>query len=121
MMWNGGFLCSHCRGIGRHLELICDTLSYFTFLQSHQCTSRLVRVFLGTLWSSVKHIKAPYVFDWEHGLLCTQCRESGLISQQGGSLMVFFELRREPGVHYRVTAGMAIENSSFISDIWTPH
>ena len=23
-------------------------------------------VVLGTLWSSVKHIEAPYVFDWEH-------------------------------------------------------
>ena len=25
-------------------------------------------VFLGTLWCSVKHIEAPYVFDWEHGI-----------------------------------------------------
>ena len=25
-------------------------------------------VVLGTLWSSVKHIEAPYVFDWEHGI-----------------------------------------------------
>ena len=24
--------------------------------------------FLGTLWSSVKQIKAPYVFDWKHGI-----------------------------------------------------
>ena len=24
--------------------------------------------FLGTLWCSVKHIEAPYVFDWEHGI-----------------------------------------------------
>ena len=23
-------------------------------------------VVLGTLWFSIKHIEAPYVFDWEH-------------------------------------------------------
>ena len=33
----------------------------------HQCPSRLVTVFLGTLWSSIKQIKAPCVFDAEHG------------------------------------------------------
>ena len=22
----------------------------------------------GTLWCSLKHIEAPYVFDWEHGV-----------------------------------------------------
>ena len=27
-----------------------------------------VTVFLGTLWSSIKQIEAPYVFDWEHGI-----------------------------------------------------
>ena len=25
-------------------------------------------VVLGTLWFSIKHIEAPYVFDWEHGI-----------------------------------------------------
>ena len=25
-------------------------------------------VVLGTVWCSVKHIEAPYVFDWEHGI-----------------------------------------------------
>ena len=25
-------------------------------------------VFLGTLCCSIKHIEAPYVFDWEHGI-----------------------------------------------------
>ena len=25
-------------------------------------------VVLGTLWGSIKHIEAPYVFDWEHGI-----------------------------------------------------
>ena len=34
--------------------------------------------------------------------------------------MVFLELRREPGVHSRVSAGVAINNFCFFSDIRTP-
>ena len=45
-------------------------------------------------------------------LLWKQCRESGLISQGGESLMGFLELRQEPGVYSRVTEGMSIRNSS---------
>ena len=40
----------------------------FCIPEVHQCSSRFVTVFLGTLWSSVKKIKAPYVFDWEYGI-----------------------------------------------------
>ena len=47
-------------------------------------------------------------------------RQSGLILQQGGSLMGFFDLRQEPGIHSRVTAGMAIRTSSFFSKDRTP-
>ena len=25
-------------------------------------------MFFGTLWSSIKHIEATYVFDWEYGI-----------------------------------------------------
>ena len=25
-------------------------------------------MFLGILWSSIKEIEVPYVFDWEHGI-----------------------------------------------------
>ena len=34
----------------------------------HQCSSRFVTVFLGTLWCSIKKIEAPYVFDCEYGI-----------------------------------------------------
>ena len=34
----------------------------------HQCSSRFVSVFLGTLWCSIKKIQAPYGFDWENGI-----------------------------------------------------
>ena len=42
----------------------------------HQCSSRLLTVLLGTLWSSIKQIEAPYVFG-KAQLLWTQCRGIG--------------------------------------------
>ena len=40
----------------------------FCIPEVHQCSSRSVTVFLGTLWCSIKKIEAPYVFDWEYGI-----------------------------------------------------
>ena len=40
----------------------------FCIPEVHQCSSRLVTVFLGTLWCSIKIIEAPYMFDWEYGI-----------------------------------------------------
>ena len=40
----------------------------FCIPELHQCSSRFVTVFLGTLWCSIKKIEAPYVFDWEKGI-----------------------------------------------------
>ena len=50
-----------------HLELIWVTPIYFAFLRLHQCSSLVVTVFLGILFSSIREIEVPYVFDWEHG------------------------------------------------------
>ena len=44
-----------------YTELFCIT-------EVHQCSSRFVTVFLGTLWCSIKKIEAPYEFDWEYGI-----------------------------------------------------
>ena len=41
----------------------------FCIPELHQCSSRFVTVFLGTLWCSSKKIEAPYVFDWEYGIV----------------------------------------------------
>ena len=46
--------------------------------------------------------------------------EYGLISHRGGSLMVFLELRREPGLYSRVTAGMNLQRSCLFSEVRTP-
>ena len=40
----------------------------FCIRDVHQCSSRFVTVFLGTLWCSIKKIEALYVFDWENGI-----------------------------------------------------
>ena len=50
-----------------HLELIWGTPIYFAFLRLHQSPSLVVKVFLGILFSSIREIEVPYVFDWEHG------------------------------------------------------
>ena len=60
------------------------------------------------------------MFDWENAIaLDTITGESGLISQEGESLMGFLELRQEPGVYSRVTAGMPILNGSLFSEVRT--
>ena len=75
-------------------------------------------VLLGTLWSSIKQIEAPNVFDWENRN-CSACNagETGLISQGGESLMGFLELRQELGVYSRVTEGKPIRNSSLFIEV----
>ena len=40
----------------------------FCISEVHQCSSRFVTVFLGTLCCSIKKIVSPYVFDWEYGI-----------------------------------------------------
>ena len=76
-MGNRELLWSQCREIGLNLELIWATPRYFIFMQGHQCSSRLLRDFSGTLCSSIKQIKAPYLFGGNKELLCTQCRGIG--------------------------------------------
>ena len=46
-----------------------------------------------------------------------KARELGLISQGGEGLLGFIELRQEPGLYSRVTAGMSIRNSSLFIEV----
>ena len=46
--------------------------------------------------------------------------ESSLISMRGGCLMGFLELWQEPGVYSRVTAGMAVGNSTWFREVRIP-
>ena len=38
----------------------------FSIREVHQCLSRFVTVFLGSLWCSIKKIEAAYMFDCEN-------------------------------------------------------
>ena len=49
------------------------------------------------------------MFDWEHGVLCVHCRGIGPHLTANGKSHGFLELRQEPGVHSRVTAGWVFE------------
>ena len=46
----------------------------FCIREVHQCSSRFVTVFLGTLWCSIKKIEAPYVFNWEYDIALHEMR-----------------------------------------------
>ena len=85
-------------------------------------------VLLGTLSSSIKQIEAPYMFDWENAIAldtmqgnrASSRREgkvSWVFSSCGRNLGCILELRQEPGVYSRVTAGMSIRNSSLFIEV----
>ena len=40
----------------------------FCIPEVHQCSSRFVTAFVGTLWCSIKKTKVPYVFYFENGI-----------------------------------------------------
>ena len=79
-----------------------------------------MRDFWGTLCTSVKQIKAPYLFDFEQGITLHAMQGIGPHLSSSGTLMVFLELQREAGVCSRVTAGVDIKNFCFFSDVRTP-
>ena len=105
MMWNARWLWIQWWGNVLHLELIWGTPIYFAFLRWHQCSSLVVTVFLGILFSSIRQIEVPYVFDYEHGTpqhemqgnrasSCGEGEVSWDFSSCGRHLVFILELRR---------------------------
>ena len=105
MMWNAKWLWIQWWGNVLHLELIWDTPIYFAFLMWHQCSSLVVTVFLGILFSSIREIEVPYIFDWEYktpqhemqgnrALSCGEGEVSWVFSSCGKHLVYILELRR---------------------------
>ena len=104
MMWNARWLWIQWSGNVLHHELIWGTPIYFAFLSWHQCKSLVVTVFLGILFSSIREIEVPYVFDWEHGTTqqemhgnrsssCGEGEVSWVFSSCGRHLVYILELR----------------------------
>ena len=79
-----------------------------------------VTVVLGTLWFPSSTLRLLTCFIGNTELLCTHCRGFGPHLTPRGCLMGFLELRQEPGVYSRVTAGMAIRNCTLFSEVRTP-
>ena len=78
-------------------------------------------VFLGILWSCIKEIEAPYVFDWEHGipLHIVHWNPASSCGEVEVSLS-FLDSRPAPGVYSRGSAGMGIGNSGLFCEDRTP-
>ena len=104
-MWNARWLWTQWRGMVLHLVLIWGTPIYFAFLKWQQCSSLVVTVFLGILFSSIREIEVPYVFEWEHGTpqhemrwnrasSCGEGEVSLVFSSCGRHLVYILELRR---------------------------
>ena len=81
---------SDCKGIGPHLDLTWGTRSYFALLGRTQAPSRLVTVYLGTLWSSIKQVKAPYMFDGRHEIALHALQGNQASSRGEGEVSCFF-------------------------------
>ena len=124
MIWNVRWLWIQWRGNMLHLELIWGTPIYFEFPRWHQCSSLAVKVFLGILFSSIREIEVPYVFDWEHwppqhesqGNRTSSCCEgevSWVFSSCGRHLLYILELRRGWPFETRVCSAKSVLLSSF--------
>ena len=77
-------------------------------------------VFLGTLGSAIKEVKAPFLLDVEEELLCKHCSGIGPHLWIGESLMFFLKLQLKCGVYSRFTMDMALQDSCLFSDVRTP-
>ena len=78
-------------------------------------------MFLGIVWSSLKEVKPPFMFDVGHGI-ALEAMQGNRASSHGEweNLMVFLELHWEPGVSSRLTTRMFLKHSCFLSDVRTP-
>ena len=90
MMWIAGWLWSQCKGNWPHLNMILGTLSNFAFLGGHLCSSRLVIVLLGTPWSTIKQIEAPYMFDLENAIALDTMQGNRASSRRDGRVSWVF-------------------------------
>ena len=75
---------------------------------------------LGTLWSSIKQIEAPYVFDWENAM-ALHTMQGNLASSRGEGKS--HGISRVAVVTWGIFSsygGMSIRNWSMLSEVRTP-
>ena len=67
-MWIAGWLWSQCKGNWASSQFDFGYTEQFCIPGVTSVFFSSVTVLLGTLWRSIKQIKAPYVFDWENAI-----------------------------------------------------
>ena len=69
-----------------------------------------VTVLLGTLWSSIKQIEAPYVFDWENAIALDTMQGNRASSRRKGKVSwVFSSCGRNLGYILEIQRGCPFE------------
>ena len=82
----------------------------FCIPEVHQCSSRFVTVFLGTLWCSIMKIEAPYMFDWEYGIaLHAMQGNRALFPSEGDVSYDFWSCGGNLGTIHELQRGWPIE------------
>ena len=92
----------------------------FCIPELHQCSSRFVPMFLGTLCFSTKKIEAPYIFDWEYGIALHAMQGNRASFPSEGNVSYVFSSCRKNQVYRRVTVGLAFRTSTLLSEVRTP-
>ena len=77
-------------------------------------------MFLGTLWISIKKVKAPYVFDGEHGIALHAMQGNGASSGGEGEVSRFFSTCAGSWGIFSSYGGIVIQNSCLFSKVRTP-
>ena len=109
-IWIAGGLWSKHKGNWPHLNLILGTPRKFAFLGLHQCSFRLVTVLLGTLWCSIKHIEAPYMFDSKNAIALDTVQGNRASShREGNDSWVFSSCGRKLGCILELRRGCPFE------------
>ena len=77
-------------------------------------------VLLGTLWSSIKQIEAPYMFDWENAIALHEMQGNRASSRgEGKSHGISRVVAGNWGI-FSSYGGMSIRNWSLLSEVRTP-
>ena len=108
-----GKWASSCVDFG-YTELLCIPELISEFISSCDSVLGDCQVFYQENWGSL-----PV---WFGNLDCSapNAGKSRLMSRRGVCVMGFIQLWQEPGVYSRVTAGMAIRNSTLFIEVRTP-
>ena len=70
----------------------------------------VLSVFFGTVWSSIKEIEAPYVFDWEHSIALNAMQGQWAASSGKGKVSsVFSRCGRNFGYVLKLQHGWPFE------------